>query len=198
MKRVYCGNRQTDYWRHCSVDRQLCISDDNKQTHRMIIEALNGEINANERMLRRRFPAFSTREFGYVCFCFVTWSRSLYTATRLPATGSSDTKTNTSISCVMPVSTVLELNSANHPVYSWLWDTGCSGPSECRYTRVRGTPRRATAIQIERTVDRRFRKSGLLYCCHGTRAAGFKLSKPNLSPRKQPIFFAVLLVCFVH
>lgn len=72
------------------------------------------------------------------------------------------------------------------------------GTSKCCYTRGRGTPRRATVIQIERTVDHGFRKSRLLYCCHGTRAAGFKLSKPNLSPQRQSIFLAVLLVCFVH
>lgn len=38
---------------------------------RPIVRASNGGINASERTLRIIFPAFSSREFGCVCFCVI-------------------------------------------------------------------------------------------------------------------------------
>lgn len=47
-----------------------------------LCDCLGGGINANERMLRRDFPAFSSREFGLVRFRFLTWPEWKHTSRR--------------------------------------------------------------------------------------------------------------------
>lgn len=62
----------------------FCFSGHKQYKDQPIAEALNGGINALERMLRISFPAFSCQDFGCVCFCrHASALKKIYPARRI-------------------------------------------------------------------------------------------------------------------
>lgn len=128
----------------------------NSSYNRPIVSALNGGINAGERMLRIIFPAFSSRKFGCVCFCVIVRRKNTVflrcgASLQMHSTDRLTQNTNTSICCVMPVSAVFSVQVGE--ALGVLESTGCRTSVMCSslLTRSRSTRRCDTMRHIERT-----------------------------------------------